>query len=86
MVLCRTHFRYAKISDKGRIVNLDVYLLFIDKLLWNLESIKMGSSVGHLDTSCPTMADDLNLIANNKMPLQNTISTVTSYANLEVIN
>ena len=66
---------------QGGVLSTWMYLLFIDKLLWNLESSKMGSSVGHLDTGCPTMADDLTLIANNKTSLQNMINTVTSYAN-----
>ena len=65
---------------QGGVLSTWIYLLFINKLLCDLEDSPHGSFIGDMKTGNPTLADDLTLVSINRPSLQAQINIVTTYA------
>ncbi|KAH3779947.1 hypothetical protein DPMN_157756 [Dreissena polymorpha] len=48
---------------QGAVLSTWLYLLFIDKLMRDVESSGHGTTTGHLHTGNPSLADDVTLIS-----------------------
>ncbi|MEW8547288.1 MAG: reverse transcriptase family protein, partial [Candidatus Thiodiazotropha sp.] len=55
---------------QGGILSTLHYKLYNNDLLHLLESLRVGMSIGHIDCSCPTCADDVALLAGSFLYLQ----------------
>ena len=68
---------------QGGILSTLHYKLYNNDLLHLLESLRAGMSIGHIDCSCPTCADDVALLAKFLICLQILLGVVKFYISRE---
>jgi hypothetical protein len=57
--------------------------VIINELLLTLERNRVGTHIGTMYVGCPTVADDLALLANSTSDLQLMLDVTNSFANRE---
>jgi hypothetical protein len=60
-----------------------LYKTYINELLLTLERNRVGTHIGTTYVGCPTVADDLALLANSTSDLQLMLDVTNSFANRE---
>lgn len=68
---------------QGGILSTNLYKCYINDLLLALEFNRIGAHIGTTYVGCPTVADDLALVANNKSDLQLMLDMTNTFANRE---
>ena len=67
---------------QGGVLSTFYYLVFIDKLLYDLQKSNFGAKISSLKVGNPTFADDISLVTITPADLQRLINIVHEYANL----
>ncbi|VDI42783.1 Hypothetical predicted protein [Mytilus galloprovincialis] len=65
---------------QGGILSTELYKVYINDVLDQLENSGLGTYIGNIYCGSPTCADDVALIANSPNDLQTMISTVENYS------
>lgn len=65
---------------QGGILSTELYKVYINDILDQLENSGLGSYIGNIYCGSPTCADDVALVANSPSDLQSMISTVENYS------
>ncbi|MES9884793.1 MAG: reverse transcriptase family protein, partial [Sedimenticola sp.] len=65
---------------QGGVCSAFLYLVYINKLLIDLVQSNIGCRIGETNCSCPTLADDVTLLANSPNGLQKMLDIVYSYS------
>ena len=68
---------------QGGILSTCLYKTYINELLLTLERNRVGTHIGTTYVGCPTVADDLALLANSTSDLQLMLDVTNSFANRE---
>ena len=68
---------------QGGILSTCLYKTYINELLLTLERNRVGTHIGTTYVGCPTVADDLALLANSNSDLQLMLDVTNSFANRE---
>ena len=68
---------------QGGILSTDLYKLYVNDVLDQLENSGLGYCIGDIFCGAPTCADDIALVANHPVDLQSMISTVENYSIVE---
>lgn len=68
---------------QGGILSTGLYKTYINELLLTLERHKLGTCIGDIYVGCPTVADDVALLANSPSELQSMLNVAYAYANRE---
>ncbi|VDI19758.1 Hypothetical predicted protein [Mytilus galloprovincialis] len=68
---------------QGGILSTGLYKTYINDLLKTLERNRLGMHIGTTYIGCPTVADDIALVANSATDLQLMLNVANSYANRE---
>ncbi|VDI84027.1 Hypothetical predicted protein [Mytilus galloprovincialis] len=61
---------------QGRILSTELYKLYINDVLNQLEDSALGSYIGHIHCPIPTCANDVTLVVNDHTNMQTLLSTV----------
>jgi hypothetical protein len=65
---------------QGGVSSSTFYLVFIDELFHRLERSKCGAKINHIDTSCPSLADDITMLAIYPNNLQTMLNIAYDYS------
>ena len=74
-------------TGQGRSLAGELYKVSIDPCINQCLSTGLGVHIGHVNSSCPTCADDMLLLANNSLELQllmNTLNLCNSRSQTEI--
>ena len=63
------------------ILSTGLYKTYINELLFTLERNRVGTHIGTTYVGCPTVADDLALLANSTSDLQLMLDVTNSFVN-----
>ena len=69
---------------QGVILSILHYKLYNNDLLHLLQTTRVGMSIGHIDCSCPTCADDVALLAKFLLFLQTLLKIVGYFLGTEI--
>ena len=69
-------FAVSQVVRQGDVLSTDLYKLYINPLLDQIEDSGIGMQIGTIPCSAPTCADDVLLIADSEKNLQILIDTV----------
>ena len=81
--VCGEPFVIRQGTRQGGILSADLYKLFVNDLLLAHQEGGVGAVIGDIYLGCPTIADDMSLLANEHNDLQVMIDTSGDYANRE---
>ena len=65
---------------QGSVLSTFLYLIFMNKLLDEIQNSRKASCIGATDTSCPAYVDDMVFLANSPNWLQDNVNTAFVYA------
>ena len=68
---------------QGGILSTELYKIYINDVLNQLEESGLGAHIGAINCGAPTCADDLALLSEDPIKLQTMISTVENYSRVE---
>jgi hypothetical protein len=75
-------FTPARGVHQGAPMSMILYLIYINDMLIQLRSSPYGAKIGSINTSCPAFADDVSLVAINKLCLNNLLQIAAAYSKL----
>ena len=67
----------------GGILSTDLYKLYINDVLDQVDESLLGAYIGHTHCAIPTCADDVSLLTNDPTSMQTLITTVENYSQQE---
>ena len=70
---------------QGGVISADLYKLYINDLLTQIQDTDKGTHIGIQSCAAPTCADDVAIVASNKIDLQHLVSNVEAYSNKKKI-
>ncbi len=73
-------FSASQCVRQGGVCSAFFYLVHINELLTDITTNNIGSKIGDINCSCPTLADDVTLLANSPNGLQKLLNTVYEYS------
>ena len=68
---------------QGGILSTELYKLYINDVLNQVEDSALGPYIGHIHCPIPTCADDVTLVVNDPTNMQTLLSTVENYSRQE---
>jgi len=68
---------------QGGILSTSLYKTYLNDLLCTLERNRLGTCIGTTFVGCPTVADDIALVASSETDLQLMLNLTNSFANRE---
>jgi len=77
---CGTNFEVKQGVRQGGVLSSHLYKLYINPLLHELETAKVGFCINNVYFGAPTCADDLVLLANSQADLQTQLNIVERFA------
>ena len=84
VIVNQTQSRWFKVSQgvrQGGVLSTFLYLVFINDLIDEIQTMTHNSGILNIPSSCPTLADDLSLIAIYPRTLQLMLDISLAYAN-----
>ncbi len=76
-------FDFTQGVRQGGVLSTDLYKLYVNDVLNQIEESGIGTTIGTIPCAAPTCADDISLLANSKDQLQILINTVENYSKQE---
>ena len=76
----RGHIFFEIVVRQGRILSTNLYKIFVQDLLLELEENSLGYHLGNVYIGMPTCADDVALIERDSNNLQIMINVISRYA------